>query len=137
MLKVQPYLALLLVLVPVVGRAEEPVSRTGLAVVVGSHDGAAELELLKRSSIVLGFASDEAQRDAARKTLFEAGVYGRASVRLSIGGRLPLVDGVVNHLVLLPESDLDDAEIMRVLAPGGRCTGKRQLTKPVSDELDV
>ena len=76
-----------------------------------------------------------------RQTIQEAGVYGKVSCDLYNGRDLPYVDGLVN-LVLCKEScQVPEAELMRVLVPGGRLVtegpnGWKKKPKPIPAGLD-
>ncbi|HYE20279.1 MAG TPA: PQQ-binding-like beta-propeller repeat protein [Tepidisphaeraceae bacterium] len=119
----------------------------GLAVVVGSSDGAAESALARDGTrLVQGLARDEKSVAAAREAIARQGLYGLASVvRCDTFSRLPYADGLVDLLLI----DADGAgaagppaaEIARVLAPGGVCltwadgTWRRSVN-PRSADLD-
>lgn len=73
-----------------------------------------------RSTIVHGLDTDATQLTTARRGLIEKGLHGPVSVAGFDGIRLPYVDDIVN-LVITPKTGcrVPDAEILRVLAPGG------------------
>jgi outer membrane protein assembly factor BamB len=107
------------------GAIKHAAEHPGLAVVIGSSDGAVELALVKAGDgkvLVHGLAADAAARDRARNAIRAAGEYGMASVEaLPDPRRLPYAE----NLVTLVVADLDSApgvtadEITRVLRPGG------------------
>lgn len=99
--------------------------RAGVAVVIGSTDGAAELALAGVGTrLVQGLARDDTALATARDAIRAAGVYGLASVIRPMGlTPLPYADGLVDLVVIdadvLKEAAPAEAEVRRVLAPGG------------------
>ena len=69
--------------------------------------------------IVQGLSRDPQSIEAARKHIESTGLYGQASVRLWDGKQLPYGDNLVNLLVVGSLLSVDDAEILRILRPGG------------------
>ncbi|MHC4516975.1 MAG: outer membrane protein assembly factor BamB family protein [Planctomycetota bacterium] len=55
----------------------------------------------------------------ARRHIAQQGVYGKITVDQWSGKHLPYLDDMVNLLVVEDSSDLSEAEMMRVLTPGG------------------
>jgi outer membrane protein assembly factor BamB len=92
----------------------------GLIVHLGCGDGRIT-ESFGRSGrfIVQGLANDPAEVDVSRGALRERSDYGRTSIRLLEGERLPYVDNTVNLLVVEDPLGTDQDEWMRVLAPLG------------------
>ena len=89
------------------------------------HVGGSESELADLSSIE-GFVIHGLHRspevvDAARDAIQSSGNYGKVSVEVYDGENLPHADNIVNLLFASEsESQLNEAEILRVLAPGGK-----------------
>ena len=94
------------------------------------------------SNLVLGLNSDPAKVAAARRFLRERGTYGPVSVDLWDGSRLPLIENLVNLLIVDTPGEVTEAELLRVLAPNGTAWignsggGYRKLTKPRTAALD-
>jgi outer membrane protein assembly factor BamB len=131
--------------------ADEIIRRTGvsagLAVVVGTTDGALEAELTNGGKmLVQGLALSDAAATKARQLIFGKKLYGLASVSVIRSGRtLPYYDRIVNLLV----ADLDalgqdapsPAEIDRVLGYEGVAYLKQggnwvKKLKPTPHEVD-
>jgi outer membrane protein assembly factor BamB len=79
----------------------------------------------KSGMLVHGLALDDASLLRARKDIAGRGVAGRAVVEKLYGKGLPYLDGlarlvVVEDMAALGSRGIDRAEIMRVLAPGGK-----------------
>jgi outer membrane protein assembly factor BamB len=96
--------------------------RAGLAVHVGSSDGALEASLAG-PFLVHGLALDRESRERARDALRARGLHPLASVETWAGPALPygdtLVDLLVADLELLGARAPSEEEILRVLRPGG------------------
>lgn len=72
---------------------------------------------------------------ALRKTLQQAGVYGKVSARKFNGKDLPYADNMVNLLIV--DAGFSSSEIKRVLVPGGTAiVGGKKAVKPVPSEID-
>jgi outer membrane protein assembly factor BamB len=98
----------------------------GLIVHVGCGDGQLPAALQKATgSLVHGLATEPASLEQARRHIEDAGNYGRVSVELFHGGKLPYVDNLVNLLVVDQPEGLSTDEMMRVLAPGGAACVRR------------
>jgi outer membrane protein assembly factor BamB len=120
---------------------------SGLAVHVPATDGQLEVSLARgERRLVHGLALDAASAAAAQKAILEAGLYGVASVEhWTPRPRLPYADNLVNLLVAdaaaLGRLGFDEAEAMRVVAPGGAAiflaAGKgRIIRKPRPPDID-
>lgn len=112
----------------------------GIIVHVGCGEGALTAQLLLNDRyLVHGLDTDTARIQAARRNLAAAGLYGKVSVTTFDGTHLPYRDNLVNMLVLSdPKPEVPDAELMRVLAPGGvvvDATGA-QTRKPWPADID-
>jgi len=115
--------------------------RGGVAVHVGCGDGKLTAGLCGGNIVVHGLDTDAGNVIKARELLRRGNRYGRASAVCFDGKRLPYVENVVNLLVLEDRYELGDAEVMRVLAPGGEVYaekgGKWTVTrKPVPSDTD-
>jgi len=92
----------------------------GLIVHLGCGDGRLTAALGESDRFVVhGLDDNEDAITEARRHISAEGVYGRTSVRRFSGKRLPYVDNLVNLVVASGECQVADAEIARVLAPGG------------------
>jgi len=91
----------------------------GVVVHVGCGDGKLTAELCADNAVVQGLATDAAHVAKTREQLRRGNCYGRASAVRFDGKRLPYAENVVNLLVLERRYELTDAEVMRVLVPGG------------------
>jgi len=95
-------------------------STRGLIVHVGCRDGALTAALrLDDACLVHGIDRDPAHVAKARAALRANGVYGSVSVETWSAPTLPYVDNTVNLLVVEDAGGVADAELLRVLVPGG------------------
>jgi len=119
----------------------------GLAVHLGTTDGQLEAGLAASGRVLVhGLAVDDEAVHRARKAIIEKGLYGLASVELWFPqARLPYAENLVNLLVadkaLLAERGIGEAEVLRVLVPGGIAFLKegdawKTVTKPWPKEMD-
>ena len=110
----------------------------GLIVHLGCGDGRLTASLCAGDRfIVHGLDASAANVEAARALLRGKGLYGRASVGLFDGKRLPYVDNLANLVVADALGDVPMSEVMRVLAPeGAACIGGRKTVKPRPDDID-
>jgi outer membrane protein assembly factor BamB len=116
--------------------AEEVLSRSGLTaglvVHLGTTDGELESALARvPRMLVQGLALSGPERDAARKLLAERGQYGLATVRwIGSARKLPHATNLVNLLIVdadgLGAAAPEQAELLRVVCPGGRLLARRQ-----------
>ncbi len=98
----------------------------GLIVHVGCGDGKLTAALHADDSyLVQGLDTDARAVRSARKHIRKLGIYGPVSVDIFDGKRLPYVDNLVNLLVAEDTGDVPEAELMRVLAPGGTLYEKK------------
>lgn len=104
-------------------------------------------ELAKGSGMLVhGLAMDDAALARARKAIVAAGVSGRAMVEKFTGKRLPHLRHlarliVVEDMATIGSAGITEAEIQRVLAPGGKLCVKSggrwtATTKSRPDEMD-
>lgn len=132
-----------------VARAQSPPSilevtgvRGGLIVHVGCGDGAGTVALRANDSyLVLGLDREAENVRQARQNIRSAGLYGPVSADLLTGARLPLVDNLVNLVVLEDADSIEMDEVLRVLAPNGTAfvqhDGEWSMTvKPRPEEID-
>ncbi len=122
--------------------AEKALAETGtsggLVVHLGCGDGKTTAALGAGDGfLVHGLDTDPERVAAARDAVRAAGVYGRVSVDLLRGERLPYVDNLVNLLVADEPGKVSMDEVMRVLAPLGTAyvNGKKTV-KPWPKEID-
>lgn len=114
----------------------------GIVVAIDFDDGESIAELATDGPFVIhALLRDEARVAAARQAIRQAGVYGKVSCDLYNGRDLPYVDGLVNLVLCKASSEVPEAELMRVLVPGGRlvvegANGWKKRAKPVPDGLD-
>lgn len=93
----------------------------GLIVHVGCGDGALTAALQAGDNFVVqGLDVDPTTVEQARANIRSKGLYGPVSVTRFDGKCLPYADNLVNLVVMRnAEYEIQDEEIMRVLAPGG------------------
>ena len=114
----------------------------GIVVALDFDDGKFIADLATDGPFVVhGLLSDEARVAAARQQIRQAGVYGKVSCDGYNGRDLPYVDGLVNLLICKDSCKVPEAELMRVLVPGGRLVregpnGWKKSAKKVPDGLD-
>ncbi|HRX79871.1 MAG TPA: hypothetical protein P5307_12460, partial [Pirellulaceae bacterium] len=111
-------------LLPDVGRAESGFVEQfkfsgGIVVALDFEDGQSIADLATDGPFVIhALLRGEARVAAARKSIQEAGVYGKVSCDLYNGRDLPYVDGLVNLVLCKASCEVPQAELMRVLVPG-------------------
>ena len=91
--------------------------------------------------LIQGLLKEEGRLEAARKAIQQADVYGKVSCNGYNGRELPYVDNLVNLLLVNESCQVPEAELMRVLIPGGRLVTKgprgwKKRAKPMPDGLD-
>ena len=93
----------------------------GIVVALDFDDGKFIADLATDGPFIIhGLLSDEARVAVARQAIQKAGVYGKVSCDAYNGADLPYVDGLVNLVICKDTCKVPEAELMRVLAPGGR-----------------
>ncbi len=108
----------------------------GLVVHLGCGDGKLTAELrIGDGYLVHGLDGDAWNIRKAREHISQLGLYGVVTVDRWTGAELPYIDNLVNLLVVSDGVDVPRKEVMRVLAPGGVVTAKRDgrwttATKP-------
>jgi len=110
----------------------------GLVVHVGCGDGKVTAALCAgESCLVQGLDADAANVEKARQYIRGLGVYGKVSVNVCKGPRLPYADNLVNLVVAEDLGKVPMAEVMRVLAPEGVAyVAGRKTVKPRPAEID-
>lgn len=111
----------------------------GLVVHIGCGDGKLTADLHANDAfIVQGLDTDKANVLKAREHVSKRGLYGRVSIELFHGKRLPYIDNMVNLIVVDgTNTGVAKNEILRVLAPlGVAIINGEKLTKPWPEELD-
>jgi len=98
----------------------------GLIVHIGCGDGKLTAALHAGDSyLVHGLDTDAQAVQTARDYIRKLGIYGPVSVDIFDGKRLPYVDNLVNLVVAEDAGNVPEAELMRVLAPGGTLYTKK------------
>lgn len=95
-------------------------TKGGLVVHLGCGDG--ELTAALRGGeqyFVHGLDTDAADVAAARSHIMAQGIYGPVCADQWDGRNLPYVDNLVNLIVAEEPAEVSQAELLRVLAPGG------------------
>lgn len=116
--------------------------RGGLAVHVGCGDGRLIASLAAIENLAVeGLDADTARVVRAREHLAALGLHGKASVQCWQGDRLPYAENMVNLLIVDGPVAVPEAEILRVLVPGGVACARhggswRKLIKRYPSELD-
>ena len=114
----------------------------GLVVHVGCEDGKLTAALRGNDSyLVHGLEKDPANVEKARAYIRSLGLYGKVSVDLWTGGRLPYTDNLVNLLISKDLQGIGMPEVLRVLAPEGVAYVKAdskwtKTVKPRPKEID-
>ena len=116
--------------------------RAGLCVHLGCGSGERTLALARNEKLVIhALDGDARQVEAARQVLHKAQLGGRVSVERWSRPDLPHPDNFVNLIVAEPGLVVPDAELTRVLCPGGlalvrQAGGWRRLTKARAAGMD-
>ena len=114
----------------------------GLIVHVGCGNGELTAELYRQGRLVLGLDANIENVARARAHFLEKGVIGDVVADRMLPGTLPLLDGIVNLLVVSSSKPaLASEEMLRVLAPEGIAfvkgqSGWREIRKPRPAEID-
>ena len=92
----------------------------GVVVHLGCGDGKLTAALHAGASyLVQGLDTNPQNVREARDTVKAQGLYGKVSINLHTGTRLPYVDNLVNLVVAEHAEGVSQAELMRVLCPEG------------------
>ena len=110
----------------------------GVVVHLDCGDAAKTARLLRGDGFVVhGVDTDAGNVAKARERMARAGLYGRVAIDRYDGRHLPYVDNMVNRLVADGPVKVADAEVLRVLVPGGVAElAGRTLTKPRPATID-
>ncbi len=110
----------------------------GVIVHLGCGDGKLTASLRPSDSYcVHGLDTDPKNVDRARRYINELGIYGGVSIDTFNGRSLPYVDNMVNLLIADRPESVSQAEVTRVLAPGGiALINGHESVKPRSDSID-
>lgn len=114
----------------------------GIVVALDFDEGQSIADLATDEPFVIhALLRDEERVAAARRVIQQAGLYGKVSCDLYNGRDLPYVDGLVNLVLCKASCEVPEAELMRVLVPGGRlviegASGWTKRAKPIPDGLD-
>ncbi len=111
----------------------------GLVVHLGCGDGTLTAALrLDDGFAVHGLDADPANVAKARAHIRSKGLYGPVAADVFDGTRLPYIDHLVNLVVAGAPGGVPEAEILRVLAPGGVAViGGRKTVKPRPEAIDA
>jgi SAM-dependent methyltransferase len=97
----------------------------GLIVHVGCGDGQLTAELGEGEGfLVHGLDTDPADVARARELIDSKGLYGRVSVDLWDGERLPYIDNFANLILIEGYKSVPKEELLRVLCPTGSERGR-------------
>ncbi len=110
----------------------------GIVVHLNCGDGTKTLAAgIDGKFLVQGLDTDPAKVMATRKNIRAAGRYGTVTARRFDGTTLPYVDNLVNLIVADKTTTVPQAEILRVLVPGGVAViaGKKTV-KPRPKDID-
>jgi outer membrane protein assembly factor BamB len=104
----------------------------GLIVHIGCGDGKLTAAMgANDKCIVHGLDTDAANVVRARQTVLDAGLYGKVTIDLLTGDKLPYIDNLVNLIVADDLGKVTMDEVMRVLSPYGTARiGGKKTVKP-------
>ena len=115
----------------------------GICVILGDKDGTMTADAGRDTRFtVQALCADRGEQETIRDTIRKAGCYGRVSATPFTGGALPYTDNLINLVIVrnrewLAKNGITAAELMRVVAPGGRAVVEGETTtKPWPDEID-
>lgn len=113
--------------------------RGGLIVHIGSGDGRLLADLQTQQGCLLhGLETNPAKVRASRRFLLDRGLYGKISVDLFDGQKLPYAENLVNLIVIdNKQINIPRQEILRVLVPNGvAIINGKKITKPMPGNID-
>ena len=114
----------------------------GLIIHIGCGDGRLTAALRANDSfLVHGLGTDAGNIEKARDHIKSLELYGKVSVDLLDGSRLPYIDNLANLVVSEKLGAITMSEVMRVLVPNGVAYIKKdgpwtKTVKPRPEELD-
>ena len=114
----------------------------GIVVALDFEDGKFLADLATDAPFLIqGLVKDGDLVASARQAIQQAGVYGKVSCNAYNGRDLPYVDNLVNLLIVNESCQVPQAELMRVLIPGGRLVTKgsngwKKRAKPLPEGMD-
>jgi outer membrane protein assembly factor BamB/SAM-dependent methyltransferase len=98
----------------------------GLIIHIGCGDGKLTAALHADDCYLIhGLGADVQEVRIAREHIRKLGIYGPVSIDFFDGKRLPYTDNLVNLIVAEDVGDISEAELIRVLAPGGVLCAKK------------
>ena len=112
----------------------------GIILHIGSGDGSLSNALLQgENSLVYGLEKSGDKVELAREAAYEQGISGKVTYSEWNGEHLPFAQNFINLIV--SEAEVDEGEIMRVLAPYGTALIKngdswKKLTKEYPSTMD-
>ena len=112
----------------------------GICVVLGNAGCERALQLVRQSELLIYLQLPRAEDvQAACRAADEAGLYGnRIFIEKGSLARLHLADNLADALIAVGrETDVSEAEVLRVLRPGGKALlGRKVLIKPSREGVD-
>jgi outer membrane protein assembly factor BamB len=114
----------------------------GFCVHLGCGDGALTVELCANQRLAIhSLEPDRRNVERARERLASRGLYGQAAVEPWTAAWLPYADNLINMLVAENPGTVSEAEMLRVVAPGGALWikhggGWRSVQKPWPRSFD-
>lgn len=111
----------------------------GIVVHLGCGDGRLLADLpTQQGCLMHGLETDPVKVQAAREFLLARSLYGKISVDLFDGQKLPYAENLVNLVVIdNPRIHIPRREILRVLVPNGvAIINGEKITKPIPDNID-
>ena len=114
----------------------------GLVVHLGCNNEHLTINLRHNSRYqVHGLDRDQARVEATRALALNRDIYGQVTASRLLGSQLPLVDGLVNLLVVSDRQGITTEEMLRVLAPNGVLAvasndSWTKTVKPRPDDID-
>ena len=121
------------------GPLEDSGVKGGVVVVMGCEDTELIAQLGQSDRfLVQALDGDMKKVESARKAIAKRGAYGRVSVAVFRGNRLPYADNLVNLLIDEGgKGGVAEDEVLRVLAPRGvAMIGGKRVVKPVPADID-
>jgi outer membrane protein assembly factor BamB len=110
----------------------------GLIVHIGCGDGKLTAAMgAGDRRLVHGLDTNAVNVAKARQTVMDAGLYGKVTIDLLAGDKLPYIDNLVNCIIADELGKIPMDEVMRVLSPYGTAwIGGRKTVKPWPEDMD-